>query len=51
MNCLLKRVIEGKIDGRIGMTGRRGRRRELLRDDVNDHKRDYVTTMWMLSSR
>jgi len=27
-NCLLKRVIEGKIEGRIEVRGRRGRRRE-----------------------
>jgi hypothetical protein len=27
-NCLLKRVIEGKIEERIEVTGRRGRRRE-----------------------
>jgi hypothetical protein len=26
-NCLLKHVIEGKLEGRIEMTGRRGRRR------------------------
>jgi hypothetical protein len=26
-NCLLKQVIEGKIKGRIEVTGRRGRRR------------------------
>jgi hypothetical protein len=26
-NCLLKRVIEGKKEGRIEVTGRRGRRR------------------------
>ena len=25
-NCLLKRIIEGKIEGRIAVTGRRGRR-------------------------
>jgi hypothetical protein len=27
-NCLLKLVIEGKLEGRIEMTGRRGRRRK-----------------------
>jgi hypothetical protein len=27
-NCLLKHVIEGKIEGRIKVTGRRGRRRK-----------------------
>jgi hypothetical protein len=32
-NYLLKHVIEGKLEGRIEMTGRRGRRRKQLRDD------------------
>jgi hypothetical protein len=31
-NCLLKHVIEGKLEGRIEMTGRRGRRRKRLLD-------------------
>ena len=31
-NCLLQRVIEGKIKGRIEVTGRRGRRRRKLLD-------------------
>ena len=30
-NCLLQRVIEGKIKGGIEVTGRRGRRRRGLR--------------------
>jgi hypothetical protein len=29
-NCLLKHVIEGKLEGRIEMMGRRGRRRKQL---------------------
>jgi len=29
-NCLLKHVIEGKIEGRLGVTGREGRRRKQL---------------------
>jgi hypothetical protein len=33
-NCLLQRVIEGKIQGGIEMTGRRGRRRRKLLDDL-----------------
>jgi hypothetical protein len=38
-NCLLKHVIEGKIQGRIEVMGRRGgRRRELLDDQ---EKRGY----------
>jgi len=31
-NCLLKQVIEGKIEGQIEVTGRRGRRRKKLLD-------------------
>jgi len=34
-NCLLQRVIEGKIKGGIEVTGRRGRRRSKLLDDLN----------------
>jgi hypothetical protein len=39
-NCLLKHAIEGKLEGRIEMTGRRGRRRKQLLDDLNE-KRGY----------
>jgi hypothetical protein len=39
-NCLLKRVIEGKLEGRIEMTGRRRRRRKQLLDDLKE-KRGY----------
>jgi len=35
-NCLLKRVIEGKIKGVIEVTGRRGRRRRKLLDDFKE---------------
>jgi hypothetical protein len=38
-NCLLKHVIEGKLEGRIEMTGRRGRRRKQLLDDRKENKR------------
>jgi hypothetical protein len=38
-NCLLKHVIEGKLEGRIEMTGRRGRRRKRLLDDLKEKKR------------
>jgi hypothetical protein len=38
-NCLLKHVIEGKVEGRIEMTGRRGRRRKQLLDDLNGKRR------------
>ena len=33
--CLLQRVIEGKIKGGIEVTGRRGRKRRKLLDDLN----------------
>jgi len=33
-NCILQRVIEGKIKGGIEVTGRRGRRRRKLLDDL-----------------
>jgi len=34
-NCLLQRVTEGKIQGGIEVTGRRGRRHRKLLDDLN----------------
>jgi len=34
-NCLLKHIIEGKIEG----TGRRGRRRKEILDDFREKKR------------
>jgi len=37
-NCLVKHVIEGKIEGRIEVTGRRKRRRKLLLDDLKEKK-------------
>jgi hypothetical protein len=37
-NCLLRQVIEGKIKGRIGVTGRRGRRRRKLLDDLKERR-------------
>jgi hypothetical protein len=39
-NCLIKNVIEGKLEGRIEMTGRRGRRLQQLLDDLKE-KRGY----------
>jgi hypothetical protein len=39
-SCLLQRVIEGKIQGRIEVTGRQGRRRRKLLDDLKE-KRGY----------
>jgi len=35
-NCLLQRVIEGKIQGGIEVTGRQGRRRRKLFDDLKE---------------
>jgi len=37
-NCLLKRVIEGKIKGGIEVIGRRGRRRRKLLDDLKERR-------------
>jgi hypothetical protein len=38
-NCLLKHVTEGKLEGRIEVTGRRGRRRKQLLDDLKEKRR------------
>jgi hypothetical protein len=38
-NCLLKHVIEGKLEGRIEMMGRRGRRCKQLLDDLKEKGR------------
>ena len=35
-NCLLQRVIEGKIEAGIEVTGRRGRRRRKLLNDLKE---------------
>ena len=37
-NCLLQRVTEGKIQGGIKVTGRRGRRRRKLLDDLKERR-------------
>jgi hypothetical protein len=37
-NCLLQRVIEGKIQGGIEVTGIRGRRRRKLLDDLKERR-------------
>ena len=51
-NCLLQRVIEGKVKGGIEVTVRRGRKRRKLLDDLKE-KRDFHlkeedldSTMW-----
>ena len=38
INCLLQRVIEGKIKGGIEVTGKRGRRRRKLLDDLKERR-------------
>jgi len=52
-NCLLKRVIEGKVKGGIEVTGIRGRRRRKLLDDLKDRRgysnlkeKSLDRTMW-----
>jgi hypothetical protein len=52
-NCLLRQVIEGKIQGGIEVTGKRGRRRMKLLDDIKErrgysHLKEEVLdrTMW-----
>ena len=37
-NCLLKQVIEGKIKREVEVTGRRGRRRRKLLDDLKERR-------------
>jgi hypothetical protein len=37
-NCLLQRVIEGRIKGGIEVTGRRGRKRRKLLDDLKERR-------------
>jgi hypothetical protein len=38
-NCLLKHVIEGKLERKTEMTGRRGRRRKQLLDNLKEKRR------------
>jgi hypothetical protein len=37
-NCIILRVTEGKIQGRIEMTGRQGRKRRKLLDDLKERR-------------
>jgi hypothetical protein len=37
-NCLLRQVVEGNIKGVIEVTGRRGRRRRKLLDDLKERR-------------
>jgi hypothetical protein len=39
-NCILKHFIEGKIEGKVEVTGRRGRRRKQLLDSLKE-TREY----------
>jgi hypothetical protein len=55
-NCLLKHVIEGKLEGTIEMMGRRGRRCKQLLDDLKEKRRYWKLkeealdrTLWELS--
>jgi hypothetical protein len=54
-NCLLQQVIEGKIKGGIEVTGRQGRRRRKVLDELKDRRGyshlkeetlDCTTRMW-----
>jgi len=38
LDCLLRHAIEGKIGKRIEVTGRRGRRRKQLLDDIKERR-------------
>ena len=38
-NCLRKHVIEGKVEGRIEVIGRKGKRRKELLDDFKETRR------------
>jgi hypothetical protein len=40
-NCLLKHLIEQKIEGRIEIMEGRGRRRQQLLDDLKEKRRDW----------
>jgi hypothetical protein len=41
-NCLLKQVIEGKIEGRLEVTRRWGRRRKQLLDDLKETRGSWI---------
>jgi hypothetical protein len=52
-NCILQRVIEGKIKGEVEVTERRGRRRRKLLDELKERRGYFhlkeealVHTMW-----
>ena len=37
-NCHQKHIIEGKVDGKVEVTGRRGIRRKQLLDDLKENR-------------
>ena len=37
-NCLMKHVVQGKIEGRIAVTGKRRRRRKQLLNDLKEKR-------------
>jgi hypothetical protein len=41
-NCLVQQVIEEKIKGGIEVTGRRGRRRRKLLDDLKERRGYHI---------
>jgi len=41
-NCLLQRIIEGKIKGGIEVTGRRGRKCRKLLDDLKEREDTHI---------
>ena len=49
-NCLLQRVIEGKVKWGIEVTGRRGRRRRKLLDDLRKGKDTLILRrkLWII---
>ena len=49
-NCLLQRVTEGKIQGGIEVTGRQGRRRRKLLDDLKERERESSGSQYVGSS-
>jgi len=49
-NCLLKHIIEGKIVGRIEMTGKRGRKHRQLLDDLKEERTCWKLTVEQLDS-
>jgi len=47
-NCLLQRVTEGKIKGELEATGRRGRRRKKLLDDLKERRGySHLKKLWI----